>query len=195
MTEDSTAPDGRPAVHVETRAAWRAWLEAHHATSTGVWLTSWKSGTGRPRLSYEEMVEEALCFGWIDSTAGTLDEDRSMLWFGPRRPGSGWSRPNKERIERLERAGLLAEAGRRVIERAKRDGSWTLLDEVEDLIVPEDLARAFAERPGAPEHWESFPRSAKRAILAWIVDAKRPETRERRVTVAAEAAQRGERAR
>lgn len=167
----------------------------HHATSTGVWLISWKSTTGKPRISYEESVEEALCFGWIDSKAGTLDEDRSMLWFAPRRPGSGWSRPNKERVERLERAGLLTDAGRRAIERARRDGSWTLLDDVENLVVPEDLARAFAARPGAREHWESFPRSAKRSMLDWITQARRPETREQRVTATAEAALRGQRAR
>jgi len=188
-----TAPDGRPAVHVETREAWRSWLEEHHATDTGVWLASWKATTGRPRPSYEESVEEALCFGWIDSKGRALDDERTLLWFAPRRPGSGWSRPNKERIERLERAGRLADAGRRVIERAKQDGSWTLLDAVEDLVVPDDLARAFAERPGARGHWESFPRSAKRSILEWIVQAKRAETRMRRVTETADAAQRGER--
>lgn len=188
-----TAPDGRPAVHVETREAWRSWLEQHHATETGVWLASWKATTGRPRPSYEDSVEEALCFGWIDSKGRALDAERSLLWFAPRRAGSGWSRPNKQRIERLERANLLAEAGRRVIDRAKQDGSWTLLDAVEDLVVPDDLARAFAERPGSREHWESLPRSAKRSSLEWIVQAKRTETRQRRVTATADAAERGER--
>ena len=160
MVERFLAPDGRPAVHSETREAWRAWLEEHRGDTTGVWLVSWKSSTGKRRMPYEESVEEALCFGWIDSKGGALDDERSLLWFAPRKRGSGWSRPNKERIERLEREGRLAEAGRRVIEQAKRDGSWSRLDEVEDLIVPADLARAFEDRPGARDHWDAFPRSA-----------------------------------
>lgn len=155
---------------------------------------SWKASTGRPRISYEQSVEEALCFGWIDSRPGKLDDDRTMLWFSPRRRGSAWSRPNKERVERLERAGLLADAGREVVAQAKHDGSWTRLDEVEDLVVPDDLARALSERPGAREKWDSFPRSAKRGILEWVAQAKRDETRRRRVMETADAALAGERA-
>jgi uncharacterized protein YdeI (YjbR/CyaY-like superfamily) len=181
-------------VHAETVAEWRAWLERHHDRDVGAWLVSWKSSTGRPRMSYEESVEEALAFGWVDSKANTLDAERSMLWFAPRRPGSGWSRPNKERVERLERDGRMTAAGRRVVERARADGSWTLLDDVENLVVPDDLSAAFDAHPGARAQWDAFPRSARRGILEWIVQAKTAPTRERRVKVTAEAAARGERA-
>jgi uncharacterized protein YdeI (YjbR/CyaY-like superfamily) len=181
-------------VHAESATEWRAWLERNHDRDVGVWLVSWKTSTGRPRMSYEESVEEALAFGWVDSKGNTLDADRSMLWFAPRRAGSGWSRPNKERVERLERDGRMTDAGRRVIERAKADGSWTLLDDVENLVVPPDLAAAFDAHPGAREQWDGFPRSARRGILEWIVQAKTAPTRERRITETAAAAARGERA-
>jgi uncharacterized protein YdeI (YjbR/CyaY-like superfamily) len=185
----------RPQVHLERREDWRAWLTEHHASSDGVWLVSWKSATGRPAVGYGAAVEEALCFGWIDSLARTLDEERGMQLFTPRRPGSRWSRSNKERVARLEAAGLIEPAGAAVIEAARADGSWTALDDVENLVVPEDLAAAFAAHPGAAEHWQAFSPSAKRTILAWILDAKRPDTRAKRVeTTAAEAAQ-GRRAR
>jgi uncharacterized protein YdeI (YjbR/CyaY-like superfamily) len=111
----------------------------------------------------------ALCVGWVDSTANTVDDERSMLWFAPRKRGSGWSRPNKERIERLDRDGLMQPRGRAVVGAAKADGSWSLLDDVENLMVPPDLAAAFAVRAGSREQWEAFPRSARRGILEWIV--------------------------
>jgi uncharacterized protein YdeI (YjbR/CyaY-like superfamily) len=181
-------------VHAETVTEWRSWLERHHERETGAWLVSWKTSTGRPRMTYEESVLEALAFGWIDGQANTLDADRSMQWFAPRRAGSGWSRPNKERIERLEREGRMTDAGRRVIERAKLDGSWSLLDDADNLVVPTDLDDAFARRPGAREQWDAFPPSARRAILGWIALAKTDATRARRVQHTAEAAQSGERA-
>lgn len=184
----------RERVHSETRAAWRAWLQAHHADRPGVFLVSWKKHTGKPALTYDEAVEEALCVGWVDSKPAKLDADRTMLWFSPRKPGSAWSRPNKQRVERLEAAGLMSEAGRRVVAAARADGSWTRLDDVEDLVVPDDLAVAFDRHAGSREQWEGFPRSAKRGILEWIVQARRPETRARRVEETARLAARGERA-
>ena len=189
-----TADDAMPRVHAETRAQWRAWLSENHATATGVWLVSWRRHTGRPAVPYDEAVTEALAFGWVDSVAGKLDDDRTMLRYTPRRPRSGWARPNKRRIETLEREGLMTPAGQRVIDAAKADGSWTLLDDVEDLVVPDDLAAAFAAVPGAREKWDAFPRSAKRGILEWIVQARRPETRAKRVAETANKAGRGERA-
>jgi uncharacterized protein YdeI (YjbR/CyaY-like superfamily) len=181
-------------VHCDDRAAWRAWLEANHATSPGIWLVRWKSSSGSPALSFDELVEEALCFGWIDSRAGTVDADRNRIVVTPRRPGSGWSMVNKERIARLEAAGLLAPAGRAAIEAARRDGSWTKLDEAHSLVVPDDLADAFASHPGSRDQFDAFPPSARRAILEWVTTARRPETRARRVErVAADAAV-GERA-
>jgi uncharacterized protein YdeI (YjbR/CyaY-like superfamily) len=173
---------------------WRAWLAEHHGRRDGVWLVTWRVGSGGPRITYEEAVEQALCFGWVDSRPRALDERRTMLWFAPRKPGSGWSRPNKQRVERLLAAGLMAPAGRAVVERAQADGSWALLDAVEDLVVPDDLAAALAAHPPAAESWDAFPRSVRRGILEWIVQAKRPETRAERVRETAEKAQLGERA-
>lgn len=182
-------------VHPEDRTAWRRWLEANHGDSRGVWLVTWRKASGRIPLSYEESVEEALCFGWVDSLGRALDDDRTMLRFTPRKPGSAWSRPNKERVARLEAAGLMAPAGSATIAIARENGSWTRLDDVEEGIVPPDLEVAFDQRPGAREQFDAFPRSVRRGILEWIVQAKRPETRARRVLETATLAQRGERAR
>jgi uncharacterized protein YdeI (YjbR/CyaY-like superfamily) len=168
-------------VHPLSRAEWRQWLAEHHTRPQGVWLISYKKATGKPTVTYDEAVEEALCFGWIDSKGNKLDDERTMLWFAPRRPGTGWSRPNKERIERLIAAGLMMPAGLAKIERAKADGSWSALDAVEALEVPPDLAAALAANPAAEEHFTAFPRSAKRAILFWIQSAKRAETRANRI--------------
>lgn len=170
-------------------ADWRAWLAEHHGRGHGVWLVTRRSA---PRVTYEEAVEQALCFGWVDSTAGRLDDERTMLWFAPRRPRSGWARTNKDRVARLVAAGLMQPAGLTPVEAAKADGSWTLLDDVEDLVVPDDLAAAFT--PTGRAHWDAFPRSARRAILEWIVQARRPETRARRIAETAAKAEVGERA-
>lgn len=167
--------------HPLSRAEWRAWLEAHHTQTEGIWLIYYKKASGKPRVTYEESVEEALCFGWIDSIANKLDEERSMQWFAPRKPGSGWSRPNKERVERLLAAGLMMPAGLAKIEAAQQDGSWNALDAVEALEIPTDLAAALAANPPAANYFEAFPRSVKRAILEWITNAKKPETRAKRI--------------
>lgn len=169
------------AYHPRSRQAWRDWLIEHHARGEGVWLISFKKATGKPRVEYDEAVEEALCFGWIDSKPRALDEERSLLWFAPRKPGSGWSRPNKERIERATRAGLMAPAGEAKVARAKQDGSWFALDAVEALEIPPDLASALAARANAAAHFEAFPRSVKRGILEWIGNAKTAGTRDKRV--------------
>jgi uncharacterized protein YdeI (YjbR/CyaY-like superfamily) len=167
--------------HPLNRAAWRAWLETNHTQTEGVWLIYYKKASGKPRVTYEESVEEALCFGWIDSIANKLDEERSMQWFAPRKPGSGWSRPNKERVERLLAAGLIMPAGLAKIEAAQQDGSWNALDAVEALEIPPDLAAALAANPPAVDYFEAFPRSVKRGILEWISNAKKPETRAKRI--------------
>lgn len=187
-------PDDAERVHATTADEWRAWLADHHADRQGAWLVSWKKHTGKPAVGYAESVCEALCFGWVDSLGRKLDEDRTMLWFAPRRPTSGWSRPNKERVERLLAEGRMTPAGQRLIDLAKANGSWTLLDDVENLVVPPDLDEAFRARPGSREHWDGFPRSVRRGVLEWIVQAKRPATREKRVLETADAAERGERA-
>ena len=181
-------------VLIESAADWRAWLAVHHDSSPGIWLVRWKKATGRPTLSYDEVVEEALCFGWVDSTGGRVDERRTKLYFAPRKVRSVWSASNKERVARLISAGLMRPAGLAAIERAKSNGAWTALDEVEQGIVPPDLAAALEAHPPAAERFAAFPWSARRAILVWIADAKRPETRAARVTETAVRAARNERA-
>ena len=180
--------------YAQTRAEWRAWLEANHARSGGVWLVFNKKTSGKPYLSYDEQVEEALCFGWVDSKGGKLDEERSMLYFAPRKPGSGWSKPNKERIRRLLEAGLMAPAGLAKLEAAQRDGSWEKLDAVEALEVPPDLEQAFTRFGGSKANFEAFPRSVRRGILEWIAQAKKPETRAKRVEETARLAEQNVRA-
>ncbi len=177
------------AIHPTTRAEWRAWLVQNHTRTQGVWLINYKTATGKPRIPYDEAVEEALCFGWIDSKANTLDDQRSMQWYGPRKPRTGWSRPNKERVERLIAAGLMAAAGQAKIDAARQDGSWNALDAVEALIIPPDLDAALAAYPAARLHFDAFPRSAKRAILAWIAAAKAPATRAKRIAETARLAE------
>ena len=176
-------------VHPLTRAEWRAWLEANHTRRDGVWLVTFKKDTGLPRVEYDEAVEEALCFGWVDSKANKLDEQRSLLWFAPRKPRTGWSKPNKERVERMLAAGLMAPAGLAKIEAAKADGSWSKLDAVEALEIPPDLAEALAAYPSAAANFDAFPRSAKRGILEWLVNARKPETRAQRVAETARLAE------
>ena len=182
-----------PLVPADDRATWRAWLEANHATTTGAWLVTWRKGHG-PVLDYGEAVEEALCFGWVDSTGGRFDDRRTKLYFAPRKPRSVWSASNKARVERLSAAGLMRAAGLEAIERAKSNGSWTALDEVEQGIVPPDLAAALEAHPPAAERFAAFPWSARRAILIWVGDAKKPETRAARVLETAVRAARNERA-
>jgi uncharacterized protein YdeI (YjbR/CyaY-like superfamily) len=182
----------RDRFHPETLAEWRAWLAVNHLGSKGVWLVSWKAGTGRPRLGYEESVEEALAFGWVDSQAATLDGERAMLWFTPRKANSPWSLTNKERIARLEASGRIADAGRGAVRAAKANGMWTLLDDAQNLIVPDDLAEALAATPGARERWDAFSASARRRLLEWIVLARRPATRATRIAETARRAALGD---
>jgi uncharacterized protein YdeI (YjbR/CyaY-like superfamily) len=181
-------------VHPNTRAEWRAWLEKNHTRTEGVWLITFKKATGKPRVEYDESVEEALCFGWVDSKPGKLDDERTMLYFAPRKAGSKWAKSNKERVARLIEAGLMAPAGLAKVDAAKRDGTWTALDAVEALEVPPDLAAALAQYPKATAYWEAFPRSVKRGILEWIAGAKKPETRAKRVTETARLASDNKRA-
>jgi len=184
----------REKVHAETIPAWRQWLADNHQAADGAWLVSWKTWTGKSRISYEESVVEALAVGWVDGLHVTVDEHRSMLWFAPRKPTSAWSRPNKERIARLEHEGRLLPAGRLAVEVSQANGAWSLLDDSDNLLVPDDLALAFAQYPGAQEHWDGFPPSTQRAILGWIAHAKTTPTREKRIDETAERASRGERA-
>jgi uncharacterized protein YdeI (YjbR/CyaY-like superfamily) len=180
-----------PVIEPSSRAGWRAWLEENHASSQGIWLAIGKKGRHVTSLTYEQAVEEALCFGWIDSVVRRLDDDRFKQLLTPRKRGSIWARTNKERIERLIAEGRMTPAGLAVIEAAKADGSWKLLDDVEAMIVPEDLAAALAAVPGAAEGFEALNASTRKMTLYWIAEAKRPETRSRRIEQTARAAREG----
>jgi uncharacterized protein YdeI (YjbR/CyaY-like superfamily) len=173
-----------PLVEVSSRAQWREWLTEHQDQPTGVWAVTRKKAALRPGdefVSAQDLNEECLCFGWIDSRPAKVDDERSALLCTPRKPKSGWSKVNKDRLELLLAAGLVAGRGLAVIEVAKGDGSWTKLDEVDLLSEPADLVAALAEFDGARGYWDAFPPSARRGILEWIQSAKRDETRAARV--------------
>ncbi len=180
--------------HAESRAVWRAWLEANHDTKRGVWLCSWRGEEHGPRCPYPEAVEEAICFGWIDSTMTTLDEARGLQMFTRRKPRSTWTRLNRRRVEEMEAAGLMTDAGRAAVERAKANGWWTIYDPVEDLIEPVELAAALDAEPDARRHWDDFSPSARKMMLWWVISAAKPETVAKRVSAIVEKAAMGERA-
>jgi uncharacterized protein YdeI (YjbR/CyaY-like superfamily) len=186
--------DDRPIVEPATRAEWRAWLSEHHATERGAWVVYAKRRHAAPgALDYEAIVLEALCFGWIDSTAGRVDEERTRLYVAPRKRGSIWAATNKARLELLEAAGLMAAAGRAVVDLAKADGSWTTLDRAEAGTEPPDLVEALAALDGARANWTAFPASTRKMAIGWIDVAKRPATRAARVEAVARAAAANER--
>jgi uncharacterized protein YdeI (YjbR/CyaY-like superfamily) len=163
------------------RKAWRNWLEKNHVKSPGVWLIYYKKSSGRPRLEYNDAVEEALCFGWIDSTIRPLDEEKYMQRFTPRKPKSGWSGLNKKRIQRMIDSGLMTAAGLEKIELAKKNGSWESLDHIDALRVPADFAKALSKNKKAKINFENFPLFARKQFLYRINSAKRPETRKERI--------------
>jgi len=175
-------------VECTTLEEWRGWLREHHCGATGVWLVYHKKASPLPSLSYDEMVSEALCWGWVDSRPGTVDDYRGKLYFAPRKKTSGWSAKNKQRIEILIKEGRMQAAGLALVEEAKASGTWTALDAVEQLAIPDDLAVAFAAHPGSQENFEDFSRTNKRMVLEWIAQAKKPETRATRITTTAEKA-------
>jgi uncharacterized protein YdeI (YjbR/CyaY-like superfamily) len=186
---EPTKPAGAslPILAVADRPELRAWLELNHGSSPGVNLAIGKKGGHATALTYDDAVEEALCFGWIDSTARRLDDDRYTVLFTPRKRGGTWARTNKVRVERLIAEGRMTPAGIAVIEAAKADGSWTVLEDAEDLVVPEDLADAL-ERAGARERFDALTVSARQMTLYWISTAKRDSTRAKRVSETASAA-------
>ncbi|RFM32384.1 YdeI/OmpD-associated family protein [Chitinophaga silvisoli] len=163
------------------RQEWRQWLQEHHASARSVWLVYYKKQANRPTLSWSEAVDEALCFGWIDSTARTIDEEKFMQFFTKRKAGSVWSKINKEKIKRLTAAGLMTPAGRKCVALARKNGSWSILDEAEALIIPKDLEQAFTSRRGSKAHFRSLSRSVQKTYLQKLVLAKRPETRLKRI--------------
>lgn len=179
--DDPPSPNGKDVLTPPSRAAWRRWLASNPNRHEGLWVVYRKKSSNLDGPMYDDLVEEALCFGWIDSQARRVDDDRVMQWFSPRRKGGLWSRINKARIERLVGQGLMTEAGQAAIDEAKADGSFTQADEVDALIVPADLKAALDRAPGAMTAYQALADSAKRDYLWWIHTAKRPATRAGRI--------------
>lgn len=169
----------------KTAAAWRAWLERNHAREKGIWLAYYKKGSGKTSVTYEEALEEALCFGWIDSVVSRLDNERYMQKYTPRNAENVWSAANKERVRKLIAEGRMAAPGMAKIEAAKRNGSWNKLSDIDRVgrtgEIPEDLRRALAGNPVANEKFERLQPSQKKLWAWWILSAKKPETRARRI--------------
>ena len=179
-------------VEVASLADWQAWLKANYAQSEAVWVVTFKKGKGL-YVPYGDVRDEALCWGWIDSLRRTVDENRTRLLLSPRRVGSRWSAVNKARVDALVADGRMQPAGLALIKAAKADGTWEALNEVEALIEPDELVTAL-EAADARVTWDGFSRSARRGILEWIFSAKRPDTRQKRVTETARLAALGLRA-
>jgi uncharacterized protein YdeI (YjbR/CyaY-like superfamily) len=189
MTRDADKPE----LIIESRAQLRAWLHEHHATSTGVWIVTTKRAAGGT-VAWDDIVQEALCVGWIDSLPRTLDDTRTMLRLTPRKVSSAWSARNKAHVEVLLAQGMMHPAGLAAIEAARARGTWTALDEASARVVPDDLAAALDALPPARTHFEAFPPSAQRGILEWLSLAKRPATRAARIAEIAQLARENKRA-
>lgn len=170
-----------PQFYAPDRETWREWLRCHHNTEKQVWLILYRKHSDQPTLSYEESVEEALCYGWIDSVANKRDEESYYLFFAVRKPRSPWSAINKKRIEKLMKEGRMTPAGLEKIEAAKKDGSWTMLDRIEAMEMPDDLQKALKSNKIASKNFNAFPPGVRKTIFQWIISAKRPETRQKRV--------------
>lgn len=180
--------------HAKSLKEWRKWLIENHAQEKNLWLIIYHKNCSTPSVYYDEAVDEALCFGWVDSLVNKRDEESYYQYFAKRSPKSNWSRVNKDKVERLLKENRMAPAGLEMIEIAKSSGTWTALDDVENLIIPDDLGEALDLLPPARENFEAFPRSVKRGILEWLFNAKRPATRTKRIKEISEKAQRNERA-
>lgn len=175
----------------KSQADWRKWLEKNHQSEESIWLIYYKMSTKVASLSWSEAVDEALCFGWIDSTKKTIDKESYMQYFSKRKPSSTWSKVNKEKIVKLIQNKQMTKAGFDSIEIAKQNGTWSLMDDVEKLIVPEDLKIALNKNESAMEFFESQTKSIKKGLLHWVVIAKRSETRKKRITEIARLAAKG----
>ncbi len=172
----------------QNQSEWRQWLEENHATKRAVWLLCYRKKSNFPTVFWSEAVDEALCFGWIDSVRKTIDEEKFIQFFSVRKPKGTWSKINKEKIIQLIEAGKMAPAGLAAIEKAKQNGSWTILDDVEELLIPDDLESVFAANPSTKEYFLRLSKSAKKAVLHRLTFAKRPETRTKRLQEIAELA-------
>lgn len=174
-----------------SREEWRNWLEKNHGSELSVWLVCYRKHTDMPTVTWSDAVDEALCFGWIDSTRIALDGERFMQFFSRRKPKSGWSKINKEKVRRLIEKDRMTAAGFASIETAQQNGSWTVLDSVEELHVPADLEEAFRLHPGSKARFQGLSRSVQKRLLQGIVLARRPETRQKRITEIAHTSRNG----
>jgi uncharacterized protein YdeI (YjbR/CyaY-like superfamily) len=177
-----------PEFYPPTRKAWRAWLATHHASADGVWVICYKKASKQPTVSYDELVEEALCYGWVDSKPNKIDEQKFKLLVTPRKPKSVWSAANKLRVAQLRQAGLMTAAGHAKIDVAQQNGAWDALNDVDTLTIPPDLLTAFKRHANSAKNFSAFPPSTQKAILQWISSAKPPETRAKRLQDTAEKA-------
>jgi len=165
---------------------WREWLELNHKKKDAVWVIFYKKKSLNYNLSWSESVDEAICYGWIDSTKRTIDEEKYKQYFSKRKTKSNWSKVNKNKVKTLIDQGLMKEEGYKSIEIAKENGSWTILDSVEELVIPEDLKEKLANYKGSTEYFENLSKSVKKGLLYWVVSAKRKETRQKRILEIAE---------
>jgi uncharacterized protein YdeI (YjbR/CyaY-like superfamily) len=184
----ATALQELPHFQAESRAQWRDWLKKYHKTGTGVWLVTYKKSSGGPHLPYAEAVEEALCFGWIDSKPGIVDAERTKLMYTPRKPNSVWSKVNKERLERLIASGKMTDAGLEKIEIARQNGSWDALNKSDALEEHPELSKALKSNKLARKHFYAFPASIRKQLLQWIYSAKTDATRDKRIAETVEKA-------
>ena len=190
MNRDSADVNQPDHVYAEDRQAWRAWLQGHHDKEKNVWLIIYHTKSKTPSVVYDEAVEEALCFGWIDSKPNKRDHESYLLFLAKRNPKSNWSRLNRERAERMLEQGRMTQAGLEMIETAKQNGTWAALEAVQDSVIPQDLEQAFQKSETAWKNFSAFPPSSKRIILEWILNAKRPQTRQKRIDETVELAAR-----
>jgi uncharacterized protein YdeI (YjbR/CyaY-like superfamily) len=172
----------------KNRQEWRLWLHQNHNSKQSVWLVYYKKKSNILTITYSDAVEEALCFGWIDSKAKPLDEEKYMQFFCKRKTNSVWSKINKIRVQRLIDEGCIMQAGYESIHSAKQNGSWIILDDVEELHIPKDLEKEFKTKQGSKRFFLSLSKSVRKSILQWLVLAKRPETRQKRISEVAELA-------
>ncbi|WP_224997928.1 YdeI family protein [Cesiribacter sp. SM1] len=164
-----------------SRTDWRKWLEKNHLSKQAVWLVFYNKSSDKKSISWSEAVDVALCFGWIDSKKIKIDKETSHQFFSRRKPNSTWSKINKRKVQQLIESGLMTEAGCKSIEVAKQNGSWTILDQVEELIIPQDLEVEFEKKPNSKDFFLSLSKSVRKSILQWLVLAKRSETRQKRI--------------
>lgn len=160
---------------------WRAWLEVHHATKTAVWIIFYKKQTGMPTLTWSDAVDEALCFGWIDSVKKKLDEQRSIQYFSRRKPQSMWSKINKDKVDVLIANGKMMPAGMACIDTARQNGTWSMMDAAETLEIPPDLQAALLAVPGTTDFFAAQSRSRRKSMLQWLLFAQTAATRNRRI--------------